>query len=932
MANNAERILKILLQLKADTAETAKVNAAMQSVEAQAQKTQASVNTAGANATSLQARATELQRTHGLTAEYALKVAGRKLAAEEASLTAQTKVVAATREQGQAIDQNAAKAIGLGNAIGIGAVVGHALYNIITKIGDEQVRIQREILGQTRELDKQVSKWIELASAASNFGDVVKLGLNVGPQLAAAAAKLEEFRSQQLTLQQQLVDKVSSMWSAIPGHGARPNQANADAQRKAAEEHLRQLLVGGNAMVDRARETAETWQRFKTLPPSEGIEFYTAKIDTLRGKMAALEETRKTSPAAFQQYFEAGQQLVVLEGRVSELQKAQEKLNKSEDRDAKREYNDLLRQQAELLREIQSERSAVESDPFALTGQQRAQLIPVLQREAQALREAGDAWGALRVEQELATLNFTGEFHANLVSWVNGMGTAASQAADLITGTLNGAIQQTSQLLTDAIFRTGDWEAAIISVAESFVQQGLVMVGQMIFQHTIGEALKTESAATSVAKNATVLASAAPAAAAEGAASWGANWVVGGIAAVAAIAAIAAALSGGFRRGGFTGYGRDDEPAGVVHKNEVVVNAEDVRAAGGPEVVQRKVRGFARGARASSTGGQGFTVEDEYWGYSPTDDQMPGDLILPGNLDRGRGISGGASGSVWPGATAIGGMTRPWQGPPSVTITTTGRGPSVYTSGNNGMGSVTVTSGGVRNEGIGGWGAFGPAGNTGFGTYSGNPGLGSGQTAIATYWGQSNGQTGAWRGVAGSGTSGGSLGGVGNSSGGFGNAGAFGLGAFGGMASGMGGTYLAQAMSSYGGHNNKTPDLKKFADGVRLAGPASMTDTIPAMLAKGEVVISAPDVEFWDGQLGASFLDGLRERRFNVPKMPGFAAGTRLSGGGGSSRTASSGGGMGGVRIINVTNIKDAIKETMRSFDGQTIIVDTLTGRQHQVM
>lgn len=59
---------------------------------------------------------------------------------------------------------------------------------------------------------------------------------------------------------------------------------------------------------------------------------------------------------------------------------------------------------------------------------------------------------------------------------------------------------------------------------------------------------------------------------------------VGPILAIAAMAAIMAAgmalLSGGFKKGGFTGYGGDDEVAGPAHKNEWVIPAPIVRAIG----------------------------------------------------------------------------------------------------------------------------------------------------------------------------------------------------------------------------------------------------------------------------------------------------------------------------------------------------------------
>lgn len=56
----------------------------------------------------------------------------------------------------------------------------------------------------------------------------------------------------------------------------------------------------------------------------------------------------------------------------------------------------------------------------------------------------------------------------------------------------------------------------------------------------------------------------------------------------------------GFESGGYTGTGRSNQPAGIVHKNEVVWNAQDVAIAGGPSVVDamrpthrsRRSRGF----------------------------------------------------------------------------------------------------------------------------------------------------------------------------------------------------------------------------------------------------------------------------------------------------------------------------------------------------
>jgi hypothetical protein len=47
----------------------------------------------------------------------------------------------------------------------------------------------------------------------------------------------------------------------------------------------------------------------------------------------------------------------------------------------------------------------------------------------------------------------------------------------------------------------------------------------------------------------------------------------------------------GFSTGGYTGFGRDDEIAGIVHKNEVVFNSRDVQRHGGVTNVENIRKG-----------------------------------------------------------------------------------------------------------------------------------------------------------------------------------------------------------------------------------------------------------------------------------------------------------------------------------------------------
>lgn len=58
----------------------------------------------------------------------------------------------------------------------------------------------------------------------------------------------------------------------------------------------------------------------------------------------------------------------------------------------------------------------------------------------------------------------------------------------------------------------------------------------------------------------------------------------------------------GFSRGGFTGHGGRNEPAGIVHRGEVVWSQEDVRRAGGVTVVESMRKGFASFASGGIVG------------------------------------------------------------------------------------------------------------------------------------------------------------------------------------------------------------------------------------------------------------------------------------------------------------------------------------------
>lgn len=104
-----------------------------------------------------------------------------------------------------------------------------------------------------------------------------------------------------------------------------------------------------------------------------------------------------------------------------------------------------------------------------------------------------------------------------------------------------------------------------------------------------------------VAAAGTTLASWLPAALVASIGSFGAAAVVGGGALLAAFALIK-----GFSNGGYTGAGGVNEPAGTVHKGEIVWSQSDIRKFGGVATVEAMRKGNVSAGPAS--GGSGLTV------------------------------------------------------------------------------------------------------------------------------------------------------------------------------------------------------------------------------------------------------------------------------------------------------------------------------------
>ncbi|MGE4183081.1 MAG: hypothetical protein AB7J34_24955 [Limisphaerales bacterium] len=185
------------------------------------------------------------------------------------------------------------------------------------------------------------------------------------------------------------------------------------------------------------------------------------------------------------------------------------------------------------------------------------------------------------------------------------LGTAAQQAGNMVRNTIGTAISSVSAGISGLVLGTQTWASALRQIGSSILNeviQGMVKMFSTWIARRLAVSAVEKGAALGEA------AAKAPGALMDSISSWGVAAAVGGAAFVAAMA-----LSGGFKSGGFTGAGNDNQIAGVAHANEFVFNARAVRAAGlaNLEAIHsnpRLIPMLADSARASGNG-RTFTPE-----------------------------------------------------------------------------------------------------------------------------------------------------------------------------------------------------------------------------------------------------------------------------------------------------------------------------------
>ncbi len=588
--------------------------------------------------------------------------------------------------------------------------------------------------------------------------------------------------------------------------------------------------------------------------------------------------------------------------------------------------------------------------------------VAALTQKLHALQFEFDSLG-----KKIKTLSFGGGIKAGLADWVNSFGTSAHQISQVIEQSIGASLQGINQLLLDSAFRTGNWKQALLGVEEQIANTFLTWIEHEALQFIASQLHITTTATTQTGAHLAALPAATAHAAAENAGTWGAASIAGAIALVAAIGIMIAAMSGAFETGGYTG-GRRRKPAGIVHGEEYVFTAEETESLGVP-FLQRLasssggVAHFGDGGRArrladaSSGAYPGYNVSDppagDYSGHvgygggtSNRNYTSAGDgtFFVTDGSGNWIGHWNPAGGGHWmtgvnnpdPGYSSEPGVYDPGSNPdPGYSSE-----PGVYDPGSNpdpGYSSEGVYDPGgnnfpygVNSEGVpyaGAAGANFPYGVNSEGVpYAGSVGnfpYGTNAEGVP-YAGKSSYPYGTNKqGVpyAGNADTGGATGwdfqkgGLqSRMSGSWGSA----------MSSFLGGLALSAMGSGGSGYALGSITMKHLAGGMRLPGAPSKIDTIPAMLAEGEVVLPSDTVALLDSRLNRGWEKHLKDYVYEMPSPTlRMAAGGRASGGA-SANTSRSRRETRPIFNVAIFDDRRAAQKWLQSADGENFFVDLL--------
>lgn len=511
---------------------------------------------------------------------------------------------------------------------------------------------------------KQFQLVTDQVHAAKTLDDQQKATAATGALIAQIQDKILSGTTRNVEEWKELLGLVKQVYANLSnnlGSGAAPGRAPADNRKQL--EAVQQIID------DIALKKAQLSGDDEAIAEARAAEAYDKTLKILIEKNVEEKEAIRLAEAEYKATFE-------------------QVYAKSAEKDEQRDVTEFTREQALALEQLRNAQQLIKSNPFLTQDQKDTLSIPLITTEindlnaeiakGQALMDKGTLDPAqydkvaaevdnLRTKvvllgYDLQKLSFGGALQSDLTKWASQFSNAAKDVAQVITGTLNTAINSTSQALTGLIFGTKTWQQAFAQAAQSIVQNLIQIALQYVVSRLIMAAINAitgqgeASAATSQASAAA--AAWAPAAVSASIASYGAASGAGIAAYLAALAsgeAVAVAMagvgggaSGGhFKRGGFTGSGSDDELAGAVHKMEYVFGADAVKTLGVPFL--ERLHHAARGGRMHAGGI--FGEEDPFYqapdwggGGPPSIEASGGDPVAgppaSGPTDSGSGSGG----------------------------------------------------------------------------------------------------------------------------------------------------------------------------------------------------------------------------------------------------------------------------------------------------
>ena len=241
-----------------------------------------------------------------------------------------------------------AAAAAVGSAIGfvfsgliLGAVTGVlAAVTAIPAAFEQSAQAIDDLVKQVSKLETEIGnateKWQEMAREAQNFKDVAKLSDAVVSDLAAAQAKYNTFRSQELSYWTIFADDVKGILRGMLSGGMTPGLASlidpqsgasklADAQSRAASAMVSQV-IGARADLDAAASRAVDTAAIKA---SGDVDALDARIANLKNSILELDPLTRIGPTAGPDAANAASEAIKLQGQLNELLSKDETLRTS---------------------------------------------------------------------------------------------------------------------------------------------------------------------------------------------------------------------------------------------------------------------------------------------------------------------------------------------------------------------------------------------------------------------------------------------------------------------------------------------------------------------------------------------------------------------------------------------------------------------------